>query len=299
MKIIQLITLLAAVALSTAAPKDGEEEERLEILSISPEKLRAMFHTGTDEGLSLISEVTEHENYVSVRTFGGVELFSARSFDTSSVLWKILGYSFFLYNNTVEMAEYVVPPSSTEQLEKDMKQPEQLQKAMRFLDTETVNSTKESAFAELLFRPEMDDAIDMFEAFGVTGINGNQNPAALNFYGMILNFEKLRRMFNDSSSTPEASTRQKRHGCHVTSYYGAGVFIRDHCVRCPIGSRCKGMCGPGCTCRRYICGSCCYNQGCYDHDNCCEIFGPFHHSCAFAFPTICSGHRYRCSYFGK
>lgn len=35
-------------------------------------------------------------------------------------------------------------------------------------------------------------------------------------------------------------------------------------------SNCIGMCGKKCSCWRWVCGDCCFHQGCYEHDLCCE-----------------------------
>ena len=57
-------------------------------------------------------------------------------------------------------------------------------------------------------------------------------------------------------------------------------------------NKCIGMCGKGCWCWRWVCGNCCHNQGCYEHDRCCgkdwfstECLLPFFHG-------------FRCSGFG-
>ena len=38
----------------------------------------------------------------------------------------------------------------------------------------------------------------------------------------------------------------------------------------PNNDECLGMCGPGCSCWSFVCGNCCYNQLCYEHDKCCR-----------------------------
>lgn len=47
----------------------------------------------------------------------------------------------------------------------------------------------------------------------------------------------------------------------------------DRGQRCPSlegnGNNCLGLCGRGCTCWRWVCGDCCFHQGCYEHDRCC------------------------------
>ena len=38
----------------------------------------------------------------------------------------------------------------------------------------------------------------------------------------------------------------------------------------PHNSNCTGMCGPSCKCWSWVCGNCCWHQGCYKHDMCCQ-----------------------------
>ena len=35
-------------------------------------------------------------------------------------------------------------------------------------------------------------------------------------------------------------------------------------------NKCLGMCGLGCWCWRWVCGDCCWNRGCHEHDLCCR-----------------------------
>ena len=38
----------------------------------------------------------------------------------------------------------------------------------------------------------------------------------------------------------------------------------------PNNNDCLGMCGYGCSCWYFICGNCCQNQLCFEHDKCCR-----------------------------
>ena len=38
----------------------------------------------------------------------------------------------------------------------------------------------------------------------------------------------------------------------------------------PHDDECLGMCGPGCACWSFVCGNCCYNKLCLEHDKCCR-----------------------------
>jgi hypothetical protein len=60
---------------------------------------------------------------------------------------------------------------------------------------------------------------------------------------------------------------------------------------CPDWLNCYGRCGgePGCTeCIREMCGTCCYQKGCYDHDLCCEDRGYMSPPCMFLFDFSCT-----------
>lgn len=92
-KITQLLLLFAAATLSAAATiKNSEDGEKLRILSISPDKIRAVYHTSEEEGLDMTSEVTEQDSSVSITTLDGAELLFVQSSGTRSILWKILSY---------------------------------------------------------------------------------------------------------------------------------------------------------------------------------------------------------------
>ena len=59
---------------------------------------------------------------------------------------------------------------------------------------------------------------------------------------------------------------------------------------CPDWLNCYGMCGGGgCTeCIREMCGTCCYQKGCFDHDRCCEARGYMSFSCMYLFDFECT-----------
>ena len=55
----------------------------------------------------------------------------------------------------------------------------------------------------------------------------------------------------------------------------------------PNSNKCLGMCGLSCWCWKWVCGNCCCNRGCYEHDLCCRhswlstyCFLPFGFSCS-------------------
>ena len=47
----------------------------------------------------------------------------------------------------------------------------------------------------------------------------------------------------------------------------------DYCLDLrsnPHDDECLGMCGPGCSCWSFVCGNCCNNKLCFEHDKCCR-----------------------------
>ena len=184
------LLLFSAVSLSTAAP---EQDGKLHILSLSSDKLRAVYHLSAQEGIEITSQVSEEESHLSITTLAGEQLVSARSVaDSSDIFWKIMGYSIFLHNNSLElqdggtqrdMLEYVVPSTAADHVEKEMKKHHITPKLLRTLNTEIVEQTKQSAFLELFSRPEMDGVMAAVRVLGNT-IKGYENPAALNLYSV-------------------------------------------------------------------------------------------------------------------
>ena len=54
-------------------------------------------------------------------------------------------------------------------------------------------------------------------------------------------------------------------------------------------NKCLGMCGKECNCWKWVCGNCCYNEGCYQHDKCCE-----HDTLACWLPTGFNCQSFKC-----
>jgi len=64
-----------------------------------------------------------------------------------------------------------------------------------------------------------------------------------------------------------------------------------NCTKTSEGQLCVGMCGPHCNCWSFVCGDCCFHNGCYCHDLCCVNYVSW--SCLFPFGFSCE-RGYRC-----
>jgi hypothetical protein len=293
-----LLLLLTAVTCAAAAPK---EDQGLQIISRSPQKLHATYHTSAEEGIEVLCNIGTSQAYLLITTFDGVQLFSARSSITGSdTLWSVLGYTILLHSdgNPSETKEYTVPNVITGHVEKVMKRNHVTSKLLRTLNAESTNETKVSAFTELFARPESVTIIDLAHSLGAAGIRGNENPAALYFYGIARNLAMLQGHLETANANMgqdgETGYLAPRR---VGKRSWTGGRSSSGCSRNPIGSECLGLCGRGCSCWASVCGDCCYHQKCYEHDICCGRNGYFHYTClTFSFSRYdCDiGHLYRC-----
>ena len=93
--------------------------------------------------------------------------------------------------------------------------------------------------------------------------NVGNHPLLMRFHMLAMTLEP-KYGSNDSVFPGSSVTREKR-----------ALFQEDNHNSCqdlrsdPNNNDCLGMCGPGCTCWSWVCGNCCRNQFCYEHDLCC------------------------------
>jgi len=117
------------------------------------------------------------------------------------------------------------------------------------------------------------------EAVGQRGLTGRNTPAVLPFFMFALRLTDLHQSPSVSNATA-VTHRQERMLC----------ADKKDCLPCP-KLDCLGLCGRKCSCWRWVCGDCCWNLGCYEHDLCCEKF--LTSRCLIPIGFSCDGH-YQC-----
>ena len=267
-----------------ASSHDGEDEltpSKLRTISVSRERIEVEYYTPTG-GIHVLSKVSSSDAVQVLITTTSEELLFAVDRTSSSGLVSIVGNEFLLLNETANngknrLTEYLVPPNYSQKVKSALKH-NRLPKVLRYLNTESVNSTANSAVEELLSRPEVLLIKDAAFALGNTGVIGADNPAAMAFYTTALRFTKaLAEEENVASGELEdigiPERRRSKRGLFCGWWSLPACPERRHCsnsnsrcVNCPIGPECLGLCGPGCTCWWIFCRDCCYNRGCYWHD---------------------------------
>jgi hypothetical protein len=102
---------------------------------------------------------------------------------------------------------------------------------------------------EMLTIPEVAAMPWMSRALGARGFTGASFPASLAIH-------KLARQSADALAVELPALETTATG----SLY---------CSR-PTANECYGMCGQGCSCWSWVCGDCCYHNGCARHDTWCR-----------------------------
>lgn len=125
------------------------------------------------------------------------------------------------------------------------------------------NTSKEFVVSELHKRYDMNMLGILSRSIGVdAGIKGRDSASAM----AIFLASKALSPHNSPTATGNRAQRDTyTHSCPNKE--------SNHCANKPLGVSCLGLCGPGYHCWEWVCGDCCYHEGCYQHDECCHEHG--------------------------
>lgn len=142
------------------------------------------------------------------------------------------------------------------------------------------------ASEELLADPDSRLLANLSQALGEFGIYGHKSPCALPLYAMALSVARQHLQGEEEESLgtrSECENQPRGQSSSRERVRRAWWRAETNCTSLqedPNGDSCQGMCGPGCSwCWDWLCGDCCYHQGCYEHDSCCRTQGFFSTSC--------------------
>ena len=288
-----LLTILLAVSGSAVPINAPSSDGHLYVIRAADNSLEAIFYNA-DAGIRIRADSLS----LSLYSMDGEELLlSGDKPHGSSLFATVMGHSFLEYNTTLEdgtqkTVDYAVPESLAEQA-KEAVESVKVEQVLSQLMDEGTEQAIESAFQELLQRPEITLIGSAATALGQAGVMGYKNSGALNFYMAARALARARRggdggdsgdedideeSYEDMYEYEAMGHHQKRFLAaikpHVVSRLSPRRYCHNNghtCRKCPKGSHCLGMCGPGChTCLKFMCGDCCFHKGCYDHDKCCE-----------------------------
>jgi hypothetical protein len=133
----------------------------------------------------------------------------------------------------------------------------------------------EAAFGELMATDEAAILPWLSRALGERGLTGKSNPASLGLHTLGSMVARVRDIevpsMEPALSDGTDDVRTAQSSCHK-----------------PTQNACFGMCGRGCGCWQWVCGDCCYHDGCAAHDSDCR-------KCSATHPSACA----RCASFAS
>ena len=144
-----------------------------------------------------------------------------------------------------------------------------LQRGRAMESTVDKNETKdmfEEVVERLLQMPETKLIEEIAISLGEKGITGERVPASLALYGVAMRIVKV---FKQQESDEGSQSEDAGHSLEKRGWLDSVIKAIKGCSRDPVGSECLGLCGKDCTCWPWVCGDCCYHEGCYQHDLCC------------------------------
>ena len=310
-----LLPFLAVLFIAASAnPITYEQEGRLHIINAGNNILEAIFYT-EETGIGIYGD----NSNITINSMSDHEVLMAGSAPSdSSRLYRVLGTNFLQQTTTGENGEpikhqFIVPESLIDRVKEGIK----TRKEQRITSQLTGQSETEAKTAQalslmrLFTRREISLIEPAAKALGRAGVMGYENQGALNFYGVAMALIKARDPQNTSGyGSGEYIDGHELHNRRIKRgwwWWSPSPCSRSNsdcdtgtCVRgtpscngkCADEPDCVGRCGPGCWwCWSFVCGDCCYNHGCYEHDICCGgNNGYFSFGCAIPIGFSCSGY---------
>ena len=266
---------------STAVGENGRaaaEVGKLDMITFNPEKIEGVYHSSGGGGVHFVSEAVGESHYLGIHTLSGELLMSVKRQSAVATAMTVMGRQFLILNHTVSETEryltgYVVPDDFSQRLSESVKnQPvNNALNILRHLEFETASTTRNAVVEELLARPEVEMIRGIVRELATLQITGAENQPAMAIYVLAMRLTKFQN--HKQMNLP---AQRVRHGTCLLSWLTGEHYCSNNdrcCVTCPVGSGCTGMCGPGCNPEWYwfaVCTTWCYQQGCYDHDVCCN-----------------------------
>ena len=281
-----LVLLLGLFHWTSLAEEVTSGRGVLTLSTASPQHVEGLYTTAsTGKGIHFDATVSEDYHSLVISTQGGERVLSSRQHTLDSPIGITLyGNHFLLSKGDKGHSEYLFPSTLHKYFEPTLKHDKVFQYVRRHLDEEGANVTRSKAISQLLGSEEVGFVVQAAKAVGESGLTGTDNPAAMMLYVLALRLQNLlddsplrAELLQDSSSS---STPLKRTLRHQPDWIGRTAgnpeqfceSTQSKCPvdRCPRGDGCSGLCGPACTCWEWVCGNCCLNKMCLDHDHCCE-----------------------------
>ena len=321
---VNVVLMISLIALNVmgiiSAPEHhaaGESSAELQIITATKENIAAEYSTPMGDGIRISSEVSPGDEAVrvSIQSTSGETIFEVSRLTRGQTLRShisVAGEKFLLVNkessddddDVKTMTIYHKPAAPDSYQAESMEYDGFLsgKPMFRQLDSQTAHISGQHAIANLLSHPKVHLIKEAAFALG-HHIQGRNNRAAMAYYATALRLSKLSdqsaHLEDDSGEADSSFEDRIRYRRWGFGWVVDAFRSKEHCSnsnsdcpkgRCPEGSKCRGLCGPKCTCWWFVCQDCCWNIGCYEHDRICTPNGKHSIECLASSPIgfVCS-----------
>lgn len=281
MKVVWCIALWCSLSLTLA----GEDGGLLRLTELTPHRIKGSYST-SEGGLHLDIHTSDKHHSLAISTLGGTKVLASKQHTLNSPLGiSLLDRHFILAKDqdSRKHREFLLPKHMHHFFEPALKQNGMMGLLRNVLDEDKANMTRTAAIAELLVSREASLLIDAAKALAATGVTGQESPAAFLLYVLALRTQKLKDdaspMENTLSGKVKMQDTSSRNGMSQDEEFCTNANATCQVGACPLGDECTGLCGTSCDCWDWVCGNCCLNKMCYDHDLCCGRDGYVSWSC--------------------
>lgn len=292
-----LLTMLVIIILVVIAVTIGvgvgisatKQTSGLKIISLSQNSLQGAYY-GSDRGIVFQSTINSSYGYLAVRSTNGTSIvIILHPMDTPMTMMGVNDTNFLFMRNPLGSpdiyTDYIIPNNYTNLMESIMSGHVNMSdEVLQELDSETVDTTRQSSLKNLAMSQEALLIIEAAKALGSRGILGLDYPAVMKFYLLALRLSTARTSIESESETvitvrsyPMTNDHREKRATQCNRNQGG-----DICDTCPYSkgsNNCFGMCGRRCDCWRFVCGDCCVHRYCRTHDECCVRRGFFSLQC--------------------
>ena len=197
--------------------------------------------------------------------------------------------------------EYVVPNHLHGYFRASIKHPKVFDSLRKHLDKDAANETRSAAIGELLASEEAELVVHAARALGDRGVTGVESPAAMLFYVLAMRIHNLLDEKNPGMEEEEEEEEEGRARREVWNLEdNSWQFCQNSRHSCPVGNcprgpECIGLCGRFCKCWKWVCGNCCVNRICLDHDKVCSRKGLISWCCLGIMWTVVNNPTMQCT----
>ena len=326
------VASLIAIGVGVGVSQTGNEEKPsgLNVITATKNKIEGEYY-GSAGGIYFLSCVNGSDTNLTITTSSGQIIISARHPQDSFMVMMSMNDTYFLFmkdqpgDDFANSQGFIIPENNSQLMKSMIEKHPNKSDVVGMVDSRNADEIYQNSFERVIMGPEADLIIKAVQALGSDlNMKGSDYPSAMPFYLLAMSLAQARMSVERPQNTQPEQKGKRVRSATCESFYSSSLdrlilncptCPNDRCTdsrQCPTHNEeydvdCFGMCGPGCTCWPFICGtgdddSCCRYRGCFEHDRCCAEVGFYTWRCFKVAVEFLSGYfdcngEFRCSLF--